>query len=109
MIHTLPDAHADRKRSGRRIGAVAMIAVLTLGACTSDPGARRVAQDVIRAETEDDTSSDRRDCMLKVLEDDFTNEQLENITDQLGSSNTGTQAEGQAALDEYEAALSACN
>lgn len=111
MIHALPDAHSDqdRKRSGRRIGAVAVIAILTLGACTSDPGARRVAQDIIKAETEDDPSSDRRDCMLKVLEDDFTDEDLENITSQLGSTNTGTQAEGQAALDEYEAALSACN
>lgn len=111
MIHALPDAHSDqdRKRSGRRIGAVAVIAILTLGACTSDPGARRVAQDIIKAETEDDPSSDRRDCMLKVLEDDFTDEDLENITSQLGSTNTETQAEGQAALDEYDAALSACN
>jgi len=104
-------AHADqdRKRSGRRIGAVAVIAVLALGACTSDPGARRVAQDIIKAETEDDPNSDRRDCMLKVLEEDFTDSDLEAITNQVNSSNTGTQAEGQAALDEYEAALSACN
>ncbi len=105
MTHALP-AH-DRKRSGRRIGAVAVIAVLTLGACTSDPGARRVAQDIIRAETPEGSAV--QECMLKVLKDDFTDSDLEDITNKLDSANEDTQAEGQAALDEYQAALAACN
>ena len=105
MIHTLP-AH-DRKWSGRRIGAVAVIAVLTLGACTSDPGARRVAQDIIKAEAEANDELDET-CMLEAL-DEFTDAQLEDITDQISSANEGSQAEGQAALDEFRAALDACN
>ncbi len=105
MIHVLP-AH-DQKRSGRRIGAVAVIAVLTLAACTSDPGPRRVAQDIIKAEALANPELDE-ECMLGVL-DDFTDDQLEAISEQLNSSNEATQAEGQAASDEYSAALDACN
>jgi hypothetical protein len=106
MIHVLP-AH-DQKRSGRRIGAVAVIAVFTLAACTSDPGPRRVAQDIIKAEALANPELDE-ECMLGVLEDDFTDDQLEAISEQLNSSNEGTQVEGQEAFDEFEAALDACN
>lgn len=109
MIHALPDAHSDqdRKRSGRRIGAVAVIAILTLGACTSDPGVRRVAQDIIKAEAEANPELDEQ-CMLDAL-DEFTDDQLKSITDQINSANEDTQAQGQADLDEFEAALAACN
>ncbi|MGB3736830.1 MAG: hypothetical protein WA964_17865 [Ilumatobacter sp.] len=105
MTDTLPDQ--DRKRSGRRFAAVAVFAVLALGACTSDPGVRRVAQDIIKAEAEANPELDE-ECMLGAL-DDFTDSDLEAITDQLSSANEDSQAEGQAALDDYEAALSACN
>lgn len=110
MIHALPAAHSDtyRKRSGRRIGAAAVIGILVLGACTSDPGARRVAQDIIKAEAEANPELDE-ECMLGVLENDFTDEQLEAISTQLDSSNEGTRAEGQAAFDEYRDALATCN
>jgi hypothetical protein len=105
MIHVLP-AH-DRKRSGRRIGAVAVVAVLALASCTSDPGPRRVAQDIIKAEAIDNPELNE-ECMLTALEG-FTDSQLTDISKQLDSANEATQAEGQAAYDEYRAALDACN
>ena len=106
LTHATP--RSDREHPARRLGAVAVLAVLALGACTSDPSAHRVVEDIIRAETEDDASSDRRDCMLEALED-FSDDDLENITTQLDSSNEGNRVEGQAALDDFESALSACN
>ena len=67
-----PPAHRST-RSARRVGAAAMIAVLTLGACTSDPGARRVAEDIIEAEFEAEAISEsEKDCMFEVLEDDYS-------------------------------------
>ena len=95
------------RRSVRRVVAVALLGVLALGACTSDPGPRRVAQDIIKAEALENPELDA-ECMLKAL-DQFTDADLEGITQQLDSANEGTQTEGQAALDEFTAALNACN
>lgn len=98
-----------RSRRGRRLAAASVVALLALGACTSDPGARRVAEDIIRAETEDDPNSDRRDCMLDVLDEDFTDEMLEEIVSQLSTPATEAGEDGETAADEYRAALDACN
>lgn len=104
---TLATSSGARQRPGRRVAAVAVIALFGLGACTSDPGARRVAQDIIKAEAENNPALDEQ-CMLDAL-DDFDDDELASITDQLNSANEDTQVEGQAALDDFEAALAACN
>ncbi len=98
---------ATRTPRVRRSAAVGVVALLALAACTSDPGPRKVAEDIIRAEALENPSLDE-DCMLAVL-DDFDDEQLEQIAGDLGSSNADTSAGGQAELDAYQAALEACN
>lgn len=97
----------ERKRPRGRVAGVALVAVVALGACTSDPGPRRVAQDIINAEAENNPDIDR-DCMLDALEE-IPDDELEAIGQQLESANEGTQAEGQAAFDAFRDALAACN
>lgn len=94
-------------RRGRRSAAAGVVALLALAACTSDPGPRRVAEDIIEAQAIENPALDEK-CMLDAL-GEFTDDQLDDITNDLDSSNAGTQADGQAALDEFEAALTACN
>jgi len=96
-----------RRHPGRRAAGAALAAVVVLGACTSDPGPRRVAQDIINAEAENNPDLDR-ECMLDALEE-FTDDQLEAIDQQLDSADTETQAEGEAAFEEFRGALAACN
>ncbi len=95
---TTPTSHD--KRTGRRVGAVVAVALFGLAACTSDPGARRVAEDIIRAEAEANSDLDEQ-CMLDALEG-IPDSELDQIT----SSNEDTRAQAQAA---FEAALGACN
>ncbi|MEP1125949.1 MAG: hypothetical protein ABJH68_18870 [Ilumatobacter sp.] len=97
----------SRRRSTRHLGAVAVVAVLTLGACSSDPGPSRVAQDIIKAEALENPALDE-ECMLDALEG-FDDEALEAIADDLASSNADTQAAGESALADFQAALDACN
>lgn len=96
-----------RRSPGRRVVGAALCAVIVLGACTSDPGPRRVAQDIINAEAENNPDLDR-ECMLDVLEE-IPDDELEAIGQQLDSANEGTQAEGQAAFDAFRDALAVCN
>ncbi len=105
MIQTVP-THGP-KRSGRRFGVAALVAVVALGACTSDPGPRRVAQDIIKAEAVNNPELNEQ-CMLDALEG-FSDSDLEAIASQLDNSNAETSDAGQAALDDYEATLAACN
>lgn len=101
-----PSPHA-RTLPGRRMVGVALAAIIALGACTSDPGPRRVAQDIINAEAENNPDLDR-ECMLDAL-GEFSDDDLESISQQLDSANTETQAEGEAAFAEFRRSLSACN
>lgn len=99
-------------RRGRRFAAVGVIALLGLASCTSDPGANRVARDIVEAQAiaaEEAGEDFDEQCMLDVLKDDFSEDDLTAITDDLNSANTETRAEGQAALDAFEAALASCN
>ena len=96
-----------RPGRGRRAAASGIIALFMLSACTSDPGPRRVAQDIIKAEAEANPDLDE-ECMLTALEA-FSDSDLEDISTLLDSANEDTQVEGQAALDEFQAALTACN
>ncbi len=101
-----PDSRS-RQRSARRVGAVALLAVLTLGACTSDPGPRRVAQDIIKAEALENPELNE-ECMLEALKE-FSDDQLEEVAADLDSSNADTQASGESELANFQAALDACN
>ncbi len=106
---SLTSAPASRRRppSARRIGAVAVLAALALGACSSDPGPKRVAQDIIKAEALANPELNE-ECMLEAL-DGYENEALEAIAGDLESSNAETQAAGESALADFQADLDACN
>lgn len=90
----------------RRFTGFVVIGVLALAACTSDPGPRRVAQDIIKAEAAANPALDEK-CMLDALEG-FSDSELEAIADDLDSTDTTTQQDAQAELDRYQADLAAC-
>lgn len=81
---------------------VAVVGVLVLSACQSDPSPTRVAQDLVRTETQDQPVI--QECMLKVID----NYDL----DQLGEDSVGDNAEKAKAADaelvKFEADLAAC-
>ena len=81
---------------------VAVVGVFALSACQSDPSPTRVAQDLVRTETQDQPVI--QECMLKVI-DDYD-------LDQLGEDSVGDNAEKAKAADaelvKFEADLAAC-
>jgi hypothetical protein len=81
---------------------VAVVGVFALSACQSDPSPTRVAQDLVRTETQDQPVI--QECMLKVID----NYDL----DQLGEDSVGDNAEKAKAADaelvKFEADLAAC-
>lgn len=83
-----------------------MIGLLALSACTSDPGPKRVAQDIIKAESLDNPELDE-ECLLDQL-DNYSNDELEAISE--GLLTTGPdKVEAEAQLAEYQASLESCS
>ncbi len=106
---TIPTPDADtvepRRSRTRRGVAAAVIGLLALTACTSDPGPKRVAQDIIKAESVDNPDLDE-ECLLEQL-DEYSDDELSAISD--GLEQTGpTQDEAEAQLAEYQASLESC-
>ena len=91
----------------RRGVAAAVIGLLAVSACTSDPGPKRVAQDIIKAESLDNPDLDE-DCLLEKL-DDYENDDLVAIADDLDKENSADQAAAEEALAQFQADLEACN
>lgn len=91
------------KTSRRSLVIVAaVVGVLALSACESDPSPTRVAKDLVKTETEGEPEI--QECMLEVID----NYDL----DQLGSDSVGDNAEKAKAADaelvKFEADLVAC-
>jgi hypothetical protein len=97
------------KTSPRSLAAVALVALVGLSACTSDPSAKRVAQDLVNTITMEPGGGGEkvRDCMLEVI-DGYSKEELESIGDDALSDNPETKAEADKALAKFEADLAAC-
>jgi hypothetical protein len=101
-IFESPVAPATPKRHVRRAVAVLAVAVFGLGACSSDPGPKRVAEDIIQtAVSEGDLTQAQGDCMFERVEA-YTDADLELITASANDPGPGT------ALDLFEADLAAC-
>ncbi len=83
-----------------------MVAALGLSACSSDPGPRRVAQDIIESEAHENPELDE-ECLLAELKK-YSDEQLEDIANGLDSTNEETRAASQAALQAYQISLASC-
>ena len=103
---SLAGEDASRRRARRGV-AVAVIGLLALGACTSDPGPKRVAQDIIKAESLANPELDE-ECLLARLED-YRNQDLIDIADGLARENSADQVEAESALEAYQADLETCN
>ena len=86
-----------------RVAGVAVVAVLGLSACNSDPGSRRVAEDIVdTALIQGEITQEVHDCLFDKLEL-YSDEDYEAITKAATEAGPGT------ALDLFEADLAACN
>lgn len=89
----------------RRLVATVALATAVLTACgVSAPPPNELAGEIIDTL---DVSSSVKTCMRAQLAD-YTDEDLEAITNGLESDNTETQVEARAALDEFESDLASC-
>ncbi len=82
---------------------VAAVAVLGVSSCTSDPSAKRVAQDLVKTQTQDQPVI--QECMLGVI-DDYD---LNDLGDKALSETADVRDPAVAALDNFEADLAACD
>jgi hypothetical protein len=86
----------------RRALAVLAIAVVGLSACNSDPGSKRVAEDIIQtAVNEGDLTEAQGDCMFDRVEQ-YSQSELDAISDSADDAGPGT------AIELFEADLAAC-
>jgi len=93
---------ATPKRPLGRTLAVLAVAVLGLSACNSDPGSKRVAEDIIKtAVIQGDLTEAQGDCMLDQVEQ-YSQDELDAITESAGDAGPGT------AIELFEADLAAC-
>jgi uncharacterized lipoprotein len=87
--------------------AIGVVAVLGVSACTSDPGARRVAEDLVRTVAQDEPEIE--ECMLDVIDQYDEEFGLQDLGDDAQSDNEERSAPAQATLAEFEAELAACD
>jgi len=83
--------------------AIGLIGVLGVSACTSDPSAQRVAEDIVRTVTQE--YPDIQECMLDVVDSYNLNE----LGDNANNENPEISGPAEAELDEFEADLAACD
>jgi hypothetical protein len=83
--------------------AIGSIAVLGVSACTSDPSAQRVAEDLVRTLAQD--FPEIEECMLEVV----GSYDLNDLGDKANNENAEISGPAQAELDEFEAELAACD
>ncbi|MGB3733687.1 MAG: hypothetical protein WA964_01930 [Ilumatobacter sp.] len=86
--------------------SVLLATILVVVGCTSDPGPRQVAQDIIEAEYERDKTLDK-DCLLARLKE-WTDDELREIVAGLDASTPDERQAAQDQLDEFEASLAGC-
>ncbi|BAN01318.1 hypothetical protein [Ilumatobacter coccineus] len=94
------------KRRIRATAAAAVVALVGLSACTSDPGPKRVARDIIEAEAIENPDLDEQ-CLLDEL-DKFSDGELKAIDENIEAENSDRNAEGEAALAAFELSLARC-
>ncbi len=89
-----------------RLVATAALATAVLTACgVSAPPPNELAGEII--DTLDELPASVRACMREQLAE-YSDDDLESITNGLESDNTETQTEAQAALDQFQSDLASC-
>lgn len=81
--------------------AVALIVMLGLGACTSNPSTKAVTRDII--ETLEDVDAADKQCMVDKIDEDYTNDQLDAIGDANIDFNSARPATVDAADEDMQA------
>jgi uncharacterized lipoprotein len=94
------------KRRLRAAAVAAVVALVGLSACTSDPGPKRVARDIIEAQFLENPELDK-ECLLAEL-DKYSSDDLTAIDENLDADNSDRNAEGEAALAAFELSLGRC-
>ena len=89
-----------------RTAALLLVAVLGVSACSSDPSARRVAEDLVKTEAAD--QPEVQECMLAVIESYDDEYDLDKLGEDAQSSDEATAGPAQKTLDEFEDELAAC-
>jgi hypothetical protein len=87
-----------------KVGAVALLAMLGLTACNSQPSAQRVADDLIKTLAETD---EERVCMLKII-DAFDKDDLEQIGDDALSDDKAKRTAAETDLKSLQTDLEGC-
>lgn len=80
--------------------------MLLFSACTSDPGPKQVAEDIIKAESLNNPDLDE-ECLLREL-DRYSDGDLRAIAEDLDSSDPARNEAGEAALLAYQRSLEVC-
>ena len=97
-------------RSRRPIATALAVGIVALGglsACASDPGARRVAEDLVKTLAQDEP--DIEACMLEVIDDYDSEFGLDDLGNDSNSDNPERSAPADATLADFEADLAACD
>jgi hypothetical protein len=87
--------------SRRSLVAIVLAAGLGASACTSDPSANRVAEDLVRTLA---STPEQEECMLDVI-DEY---ELNDLGEDAGSDNPDVAGPAQEELDRFEDDLRAC-
>ena len=88
------------------IAVIALVAVFGVSSCSSDPSARRIAEDIVKTETQD--QPEVQDCMLKVIADYDDEFDLNDLGNDAKSENRDVADPAKTALADFEADLAAC-
>jgi hypothetical protein len=87
--------------------AIGLVALFGVSACTSDPGARRVAEDLVRTLAVDEPEIE--ECMLEVIDQYDEEFGLDDLGNDANSDNEEQSGPADATLAEFEAELAACD
>jgi hypothetical protein len=95
---------SGRRRRSIRVVLAIGVAAITVSACSSDPSAKRVAEDLIETLA---TSEAEKDCMLEIL-NGYSTEELQELGRAVNEGDQAEEAAAQQELDQFEARLSSC-
>jgi predicted secreted protein len=83
------------------LGSVAIV----VSACSSEPSAKRVAEDLINTLAATD---EERDCMFEIVDEGYSEGELDQLGRDVNEGDAAEKAAAQVQLDQLSARLSAC-
>ena len=103
-----PETRSTRRSRGAKLVALVGVVALAASACTSDPSAKRVAQDLVNTLLAADEDKEQRECMLEKI-DGYTKDELEDISKNADEA-AATQNVGEISdIQKFQNDLESCN